>query len=599
MNLDDLVFLLAKGNLKKYGLFIGCNVMTIAILLSLRMLLDNPILNNPSIVDPMISSNVFAPTVFVYLFILFFIPFTLFILNKQIQKNYGIMMSFGLTGKQFRKCILLENMIIITFSIVLGFIVGNIFELILVKAIENILGINKMVVYQNVRFYIEMTLFLLSIYGVSLLVVIIITMRRNVIAMITFSRESQQKKGKMGWLVAGIILFFAAMALSYLFYIKTGGNSLLIGMLISYIAIGIMVFNSEIILTKWKKHNMVLYSDYLYYFKRNRNITLILIALFSFILFLNITSGVTDRNLKENVDAYNPYDFVYSEYSSENPIDMKKPAGQCGTDIVYESHISYFYTKSYAVFGVDDVNWETGTNYHIPKGKFIFIRSIVQNDGYFHESGYVPEQMEIEGQSFKYDKDDDRLLFCRGAGLTDALILLNQEDFNEILLRRPIIENKLKLYRFEDWKKLGQLSIFFNGKNHVDVSSKYEDYLRAMQSSKLLSMLIIYISLSFFSSIMITVHYKMMSEKESDYYKYRLLQSIGAQHRKIMKYKLDKLFSVVLAPLIIAVIWMFVVMYISTFSYHCQFVAFTVWGIVSIVVTGLVLGLCLGYVRKL
>ena len=61
MTLEHLVFTLFKGNLKKYRVFVGCNILTIGILFSLRLLLDNPYLSDPSIVDPLISSNVFAP----------------------------------------------------------------------------------------------------------------------------------------------------------------------------------------------------------------------------------------------------------------------------------------------------------------------------------------------------------------------------------------------------------------------------------------------------------------------------------------------------------------------------------------------------------
>lgn len=148
MSMNDLVLLLLKGNLKKYRLFIGCNVLAIAILFSLRMLLDHPILNDSSIVDPMISSNVYAPTLFMYVFVVFFIPFTLSILNKQIQKNYGILMSLGLTQSQLRKCVLLENCLIIAISVLGGIVVGNLFELVLIGILKWNIGIEQMTFFK-------------------------------------------------------------------------------------------------------------------------------------------------------------------------------------------------------------------------------------------------------------------------------------------------------------------------------------------------------------------------------------------------------------------------------------------------------------------
>ena len=56
----DIVIALLKGNRRKYRLFIICNVLSIGILFSLRLLLDNSSINDASIVDPMISSNVIS-----------------------------------------------------------------------------------------------------------------------------------------------------------------------------------------------------------------------------------------------------------------------------------------------------------------------------------------------------------------------------------------------------------------------------------------------------------------------------------------------------------------------------------------------------------
>ena len=116
--LFDMVIALFKGNQRKSRLFITCNVLAIGILFSLRLLLDNPSMNDTSFVDPMISSNVFAPAMLMHLFEIFFIPYTLVLFNKQIRKNYGILLSLGLSEKQFVGCVLIENVILVIFSII-------------------------------------------------------------------------------------------------------------------------------------------------------------------------------------------------------------------------------------------------------------------------------------------------------------------------------------------------------------------------------------------------------------------------------------------------------------------------------------------------
>ena len=598
MSMNDLILLLFKGNLKKYRLFIGCNVLAIAILFSIRVLLDHPILNDPNIVDPMISSNVYAPTLFMHVFVVFFIPFTLSILNKQIQKNYGILMSLGLTQSQLRKCVLLENCFSIVVSVFGGIVVGNLFEIVLIGILKRNIGIEQMTFSQSINAYEQTVIFLLVIYAIALGFMMFSLEKRDILKIVIGERESEEKKGSRIWFVVGVILFIVSLVWSYLWYEKTEGNILLLGMFMSFIGIAISVGNSEVLLRKIKSKNLFLFSDYLYYFKRNRSISLMLIVLYGLLIFFNVTSSVTKNSLEENVKDYNPYDLVYADYSDEEKINMDDYARQCGTEVQYAAKVHFFYTRTNAVFGADDVNQETGSAYKVPNGKFIIVRSVVLNDGYPHETGRMPKQMEIEEQTFDYYMDVDQVLFCRGGGLTDSIILLNQKDYDHIVSSKPEIVNTLNLYRFYDWKKTKGLSAKIQSITDADVASLYEDSIRADQSARLLIILMAYISIVFVCNVCITIHYKLASELEKDNYKYRLLRSIGAKNNYILKCQMDKNVSIIVWPLIIAIIWMMIVAYINTFTYGYQFIALGKCGVVSAVLTVAMFGICVGYTKK-
>ena len=209
---------------------------------------------------------------------------------------------------------------------------------------------------QSINAYEQTVIFLLVIYAIALSFIMISLEKRDILKIVIGERESEEKKGSRIWFVVGVILFIVSLVWSYLWYEKTEGNILLLGMFMSFIGIAISVGNSEVLLRKIKAKNLFLFSDYLYYFKRNRSISLILIVLYGLLIFFNVTSSVTEKGLEENVKDYNPYDLVYTDYSDKEKINMDDYARQCGTEVQYAAKVHFFNTRTNAVFGVDDVN---------------------------------------------------------------------------------------------------------------------------------------------------------------------------------------------------------------------------------------------------
>ena len=598
MTLEHLVVKLFKGNLKKYKLFISCNILTIAILFSLRLLLDNPYLSNPSIVDPMISSNVFAPTFFMYLFAAFFIPFTMILLNKQIQKNYGILMSMGLVRNQLYICILIENILIVTMSIVCGIIMGNIFALTLLFVMKTVIGIDGIYYTQTNTSYLQTIVYLLVVYGVTLGGIIFSMKKKNIMKIMIEERETEERKDNKFLFCIGCVLFVISLLVSLCFYKITAGNILLVGMFFSYVALILMIHNSAFLLSKWRDKHLFLISDYMYYFKRNTVICTMLVGLYGIIVFVTIISATMGSSLKTNVDQYNPYDLVYTQNVNDSEIDMEHEAQRYGVNIQYESQVSFFYSLNNAVFSAENVNQETGSEFYIPKGKFLFVRSNELNDGYVHEAGYVPRQMEIGNKEYSLYDDIDCLLFCRGGGLTDTLILLNHEDYEDIMSEMPDKEQILRLYRFDYAKKAIGLKNALERRLDSDVSSYCDAYYRAEQSALLLYLLMGYIAIVVLMSVCVVFHYKLSLEHEKDQKKYHLLTSMGAESKEIQKCINDKISSVVLWPLYLTFIWMILINCVNRFSsYHLGISMFKCFIVFSFLY-GIMIFICKLYLRK-
>lgn len=593
--LSDIVIALFKGNWRKYRLFIICNVLSIGILFSLRLLLDNPSLNDASMVDPMISSNVFAPDLLMHIFEAFFIPYTLVLLNRQIVKNYGILLSLGLSERQFMHCILVENALLIVISVAGGIMTGVALEFGLIVIINHQINLSAVLFLQSVNTYYQTLVFLFIVYGISLAVIVTTTIRKKIFNIINDGKKADRKKEHRFLFAVGMICFSLSLLLSYIMYERTGGNILLWVIALSYISIVLVCCNSGFLLKKWRAKRLFLISDYEYYHKTNIKLCLMLIALYGSLFFMNTVSSVTESSLKKDVNSYYPYDIVYTQGMLDNT-DENSIMEMFDVDVSYQSSVPYYYSGGFSVFGVDDVNRETEKSFIIPEGHFLFVRSVVLNDGYVHEKGFVPSQIKINEENFELYDDIDCLLFCRGGGLTDSIILLNQEDYERIA-GVSSSEKYLRLFRFGNKGQQEGLADFIQEQSGSDVASYYEAYKRASQSADLLYLLMGYISIVILASAIIAIFYKIESEKEKDVYKYKLLIAIGAEQNLIRKLIKEKLIVTAIFPLIVSLSWMIIVSYINTFSYDHQIIAVCKCIGIGFGLSVILYGMCGAYLR--
>lgn len=590
----DIVIALLKGNRRKYRLFIICNVLSIGILFSLRLLLDNSSINDASIVDPMISSNVFAPNLFMHIFEAFFIPYTLVLLNRQIVKDYGILLSLGLSERQFVSCIMIENALLIAISVAVGMMTGVALEFGLLLIIKHLINLPAVVFSQNMETYYQTIVFLMVVYAFSVLLIVITTIRKRIFNIINDGRKTERKKGHRLLFIMGLFCFGVSLLSSFILYERTGGNILLLGIVLSYIGLALICCNYDFLLKKWREKWLFLISDHEYYHKTNIKLSLMLIALFGALLFMNTVSSVTESSLKNDVDSYYPYDIVFTQDKADSTYENIMES----FDVKYQSTVPYFYSDGYSIFGVDAVNRETGNSFQIPEGHFLFVRSVVLNDGYVHEKGFVPSQLKINEESFELYEDIDRLLFCRGGGLTDSVILINQGDYERIAAGISH-EKCLRLFRFGNKGEQHGLADYIERQSGSDVASYYEAYKRASQSAELLKLLMGYISTVILANAIIAIYYKIETEKEKDVYKYKLLLSLGAERNLIRKCIKEKLIAATFFPLFVSVIWMIIVSYINTFSYDHQVIAVCKCIGIGFTLGCLLYGVCKVYIRSI
>lgn len=129
MDFNTIKFKMFKANINKYILFLICNIFSIAILYNLLTIALNEKFMNPAIVNPMISSNIYLPTFLILFFNFMFIPYSQGIFIKTRQKDYGILMTLGMSENEMISSTLIENFILGILSLIIGLAVGTFLSL--------------------------------------------------------------------------------------------------------------------------------------------------------------------------------------------------------------------------------------------------------------------------------------------------------------------------------------------------------------------------------------------------------------------------------------------------------------------------------------
>lgn len=141
MDFSYIALKMFKAEIKKYKVFIFCNLLEIAILYGFISIVLNSEFMNSNIVDPMISSNIYAPTFMVMIFTAIFIPYAQNVFIKSRQKDYGILLTIGMSENETIKWILIENCILCAISLVGGLILGTLLSIFFLVFIHYEIGI--------------------------------------------------------------------------------------------------------------------------------------------------------------------------------------------------------------------------------------------------------------------------------------------------------------------------------------------------------------------------------------------------------------------------------------------------------------------------
>lgn len=628
MTFKEISFKMFRANIKKYRLFILCNLISIAILYTFLSIFNNAQFQNSQIVDPMISSNIIAPTYLVVIFACIFIPYTQRVFIKDRQKDYGILLTLGMTENEVRNSVLIENIILCIIFLVSGLVLGTFMSVFYLAFIRVLIGIKNIIITISLLSYLLTTIFVIGIFLISLIVNLIAMIKSTIIEKIKYTEKAESGKHY------SIILFFVGVALTIfsfvlmiLFY-HINNNVWLLSIAVCMIGSLLIFFNGEALIAFFKnKHykkyvkNIFLLSDIKYYYGKTKKVFLVTTWLFFITLFFIMFSLVTYPNFINNSITYHPFHLITTEikdhFKSLDNQEMQDIVKQNNNKLILNDKVNFARNEAFTIFSVDDVNRLLNQNYKVKKNSFIYVFPYDLNDGYEHNTNFNISNIDVgaTGNSKNFNKQDTIFnpLLGRVNSISMNIILVNKDDFDFINSSndKHYIKGTLHLYNFENWEDSEQIAnevwkqlikknkIVDNKDNRFyKVSSRIEAYSTALKSSNFLIFNMIFISILLYFSAILMIHFKLKMEQSAEKEKYNSLNRIGVKDIEIKKMLSDRTLVIFLIPFIYAVIINILYSYHVNSSYGYGLIGISFALLTSLVFFVIHLVVCKLYVKS-
>lgn len=581
-----------KRNTRVYLAYFLSSVFTIMVFFSFTVNLLHPVIasKNGGAIELIMGQTEAAILVFSFLFV--FISVNAFL--KVRSREFGALMILGMSKKQFRRLIFLENMIIGCLAIITGITIGLVFSKFLLMVLGSILSFESLSFYFPFKAILLTTVFFTLIFlAISAFTPLIIRTSNIITLLKGAKRPNRQIKFSIVQSLAAIFLlclgyFMAVSPQLYDIHPYLDEIVLLIEdipyaeiILTTSVVIGTYLFFSQLsifILHCMKRNrsfymnktNMLWISDLIYRIRDNTRM-LFLVTILSTIAFTAITgvyalsSVVKDESLKDNPFAITftsyssndneeqqiktidemlkSYGFKYEKYKSEVIKQVSKD--NYTTHIIKQSD----YNKRASALRLEQVILDEDEALLVP----VYVRFDPRRDKILSQKNIVLDDGEINLQVVGIAP---KVIFY--SGLFRNLVVVNDKTYNRI----TNIEEKYHSYSYDipDWldtlgateKLRGTLGVGEHGKYFW--SSRIEGYNLENQNKKLFLYVGFFLGAIFFLGASSFLYFRLYTDLNQEKSKYIGISKLGLSFKEIKKVASIQIAVLFFVPYILAII---------------------------------------------
>ncbi|MGX7163725.1 ABC transporter permease [Enterococcus massiliensis] len=365
MNFNQFVFRNTIRNKHLYLAYFLSTTVSVMVFFAFTALANHPAIVNGSL-DKRADMGMLTAAIIIYLFAFLFVFYSMDVFIQSRKKEFGLMMIQGMSPKQLKNMIFIENLVIGFFATIFGSLIGIGFtQLIILLA-------NKMM-HLDFSLYFPTQSILITVAAFALLFVVISFLIRT-----RLPKMSVQELLQAGDLGKGVIKFSKIKAILGLLLIGIGYAVALlvpgVGVIMATLPVVAVVivgtslfFNQASVMiieglkknTKlfWKKTNMIVFSDLSFRMKDNAR-SFILVAVISTVAFAAIGTLYGVEKILLGAIEEQPYEL---EVMDKAPV-VQKQAEKIDT-LLSEKKITADKVET-TIYSMDDKQFLTETDYN-------------------------------------------------------------------------------------------------------------------------------------------------------------------------------------------------------------------------------------------
>lgn len=319
-------------NKRLYIAYFLTSLFTVMVFFTFANFAFHPVLSGDDMKESVMTGMTVAGGI-IYVFSFFFILYSMSAFLQSRKKEFGVLMIQGMSSRQIRWMVFLENMIIGFFSTVIGIGLGALFSKAILLIAENVL-----IIEESLPFYfpwmamgITFGSFIVLFLFISFFVTFILRTNKLVKLIKGDKIGKSEPKASIILTVLAILLLvsgyaiavlvegvFVAVALLPVVIMVTLGTYFLFSQ-ISVFVIGRLKKNKRLF---WKKTNMILFSDLSYRMKDNAR-AFFMVAIISTVAFSAIGTLVGMKTfLTKAFTETNPVSFVYYPFQDMDDAEV-------------------------------------------------------------------------------------------------------------------------------------------------------------------------------------------------------------------------------------------------------------------------------------
>ncbi|MED0876635.1 ABC transporter permease [Bacillus mobilis] len=521
----------------------------------------------------------------IFVFSFFFILYSVSSFLKTRKKEFGILMMQGMSMRQLKKLLLIENMLIGLGSICIGIFIGLIFSKLVLLISASVLMINN-----GLPFYIPVRAVLLTVitFLFLFLIVSLFTFKMiKVTELVELIRAEEKPKPEPKSSVLLSLLSLISIAFGYILVFRfipshsfillgTGVLLVIIGTYFLYTQCSVYILylakRSESFFLK--RTNILTFSELIYRMKDNATMFFI-VSIVSAVAFTAIGTTAALGN-KELVRMTNPYTFLYIAPEKDNMIDkhlsiIKKHLSDANIPYRMASSLNKYTESNVNVMKLSEYNGlARALGYQqetIEKeDEVLLIPGRVSQKQEFKNGDYKKNIEVIQGdwtKTFRVKKAGENLVLPHD---TESIYITVQDHvYDEIPISsdQDDISNQNRTYGFvvDDWMKTKEISNQLNSIFEKNVSngdfyfkSLTLDLLSAKQTNGLLLMASVLVGIVFFTFAASFIYFRLYTDLDRDQQQYKMISKMGLSKREVKKVVTRQLLLMFFLPIIVAVI---------------------------------------------